>query len=193
VSENSVTLQQAGFVRRHKRAVGTPLISLRACSGGEFVVSWAGEAYDVRARRPNRKFRLNQGDQQQWPKTLITKLPNITKTPLSRIEPLLSTTEKEIMQPARNTRQSLSSTLGKPTKLRKLPTRNRKSRNSSVIRAVFRGPPRGGLQPLVMAAGRSKVRGRSRSSMLVSPSTPSICFYTRFIPPNYGSIAEFVG
>src|ERR1035437_505158 len=101
---------------------------------------------------------LNQGDQQQWPKTLITKLPNITKTPLSRIEPLLSTTEKEIMQPARNTRQSLSSTLGKPSKLRKLPTRNRKSRNSSVIRAVYRGPPRGGLQPFVMAVGRSLPR-----------------------------------
>ena len=37
-----------------KRAVGTPLISLRARSGGKFVVSWIGEPYDARARRPNR-------------------------------------------------------------------------------------------------------------------------------------------
>ena len=32
-----------------KRAVGTPLISLGASSGGKFVVSGAGEAYDARA------------------------------------------------------------------------------------------------------------------------------------------------
>jgi hypothetical protein len=58
VSENSIPRQQAGFVRRHGRAVGTPLISLRACSGGKFVLSRSGEAYDAKAGGPNRKFLL---------------------------------------------------------------------------------------------------------------------------------------
>ena len=30
------------------------------CSGGKFVVSSAGEAYDARDRGPNRKFRLGR-------------------------------------------------------------------------------------------------------------------------------------
>ena len=30
-----------------------------ACHGGNFLASSAGEAYDVRARSPNREFRLN--------------------------------------------------------------------------------------------------------------------------------------
>ena len=56
VSEKSFAWRQARLVRRPKRAVGTPLISLGACSGGKFVVSRAGEAYDARVRSPNRKF-----------------------------------------------------------------------------------------------------------------------------------------
>ena len=36
MSEKSFAWRQAGLVRRHKRAVGTPLISLGACSGGKF-------------------------------------------------------------------------------------------------------------------------------------------------------------
>ena len=55
MSEKSSAWRQAGIVRRPKRAVGTPLISLGACSGGKFVVSRAGEAYDARNRGPNRK------------------------------------------------------------------------------------------------------------------------------------------
>lgn len=56
MSEKSFAWRQAGLVRRHKPTVGTPLISLGACSGGKFVVSRAGEAYDARVRGPNRKF-----------------------------------------------------------------------------------------------------------------------------------------
>ena len=58
VSEKSITRQQAGLVKRAKRAAGTPLISLGACSGGKFVVSRAGEAYDARVRGRNRKSLL---------------------------------------------------------------------------------------------------------------------------------------
>jgi hypothetical protein len=36
----------------------SPLISPGACSGGKFVVSRAGEAYDAQARGLNRKFRM---------------------------------------------------------------------------------------------------------------------------------------
>jgi hypothetical protein len=46
---------QSGLVRRQKRAYGTSRCRW-ALSSGEFVVSWAGEAYHVRAGRPNRKF-----------------------------------------------------------------------------------------------------------------------------------------
>ncbi len=58
MSEKSFAWRQAELVRRHKRAVGTPLISLGACSGGKFVASRAGEAYDARVSGPNRKFWL---------------------------------------------------------------------------------------------------------------------------------------
>jgi hypothetical protein len=44
VSEKLFAWRQAEFVRGHKRAVGTPLISVRACSGGKFVASWAGRS-----------------------------------------------------------------------------------------------------------------------------------------------------
>jgi hypothetical protein len=73
-------------------------------------------------------------------KTLITKRQNITIMPLRPIGRPLNTMEKEIIQPERSTRQRLTSTPRKLTKLRKLPTRNRRSRNKSVFVArVFFG------------------------------------------------------
>ena len=44
MSKKLIAWRQAGLVRQHKRAVGTPLISLGACSGGKFVVSRAGRS-----------------------------------------------------------------------------------------------------------------------------------------------------
>jgi len=67
-------------------------------------------------------------------KTHITKQPNIMIMPLRPIGQPLSTTEREIMRLARSTRQRLTSTPRKLTKLRKLPTRNRRSRNRSYDR-----------------------------------------------------------
>ena len=37
---------------------GNPVISLRSFMGGKFVVCMEGEAYDVRAKGPNRRFRF---------------------------------------------------------------------------------------------------------------------------------------
>jgi hypothetical protein len=56
-SEKSVT-QQAGLIRRTKASRQDPADLAGVCSGRKFVVSRAGEAYDVRASRPDRKFRL---------------------------------------------------------------------------------------------------------------------------------------
>ena len=58
MSEKSITRQQAGRVRRAKTSRRNPADLAGACSGGKFVVSRAGEAYDARARGPNRKFRV---------------------------------------------------------------------------------------------------------------------------------------
>ena len=58
MSEKSVTQQQAGLVRRAKTSRRHPADLAGACSGGKFVVSMAGEAYDARDKGPNRKFRL---------------------------------------------------------------------------------------------------------------------------------------
>ncbi len=49
---------KAGLVRRVKTGRRNPADLAGACSGGKFVVSRAGEAYDAQARGPNRKFRL---------------------------------------------------------------------------------------------------------------------------------------
>jgi hypothetical protein len=57
VSEKSITRQQAGLVRRAKTCRRNPA-DLAGASGGKFVVSMAGKAYDARVRGPNRKFRL---------------------------------------------------------------------------------------------------------------------------------------
>jgi hypothetical protein len=57
VSEKSVT-QQAGLIRRTKTSRQDPADLVGVRSGGKFVVSRAGEAYDVRASGPDRKFRL---------------------------------------------------------------------------------------------------------------------------------------
>ena len=62
MSEKSITRQQAGLVRRAKTSRRNPADLAGACSGGKFVVSRAGEAYDARARGPNRKFRLRAAD-----------------------------------------------------------------------------------------------------------------------------------
>jgi hypothetical protein len=60
------------------------------------------------------------------PKDAHNKPPDNTKMLLSRIEPPLSTMEKEITQPVRNTSQPPIRTLGKPTRLLNPPTcRNR--------------------------------------------------------------------
>jgi hypothetical protein len=58
VSEKSITRQQAGLVGRPKTSRRNPADLAGACSGCKFLVISAGEAYDVRARGPNRKFRL---------------------------------------------------------------------------------------------------------------------------------------
>jgi hypothetical protein len=57
VSEKSIMRRQAGLVRQAKTSLRTPADLAGACSRGKFVVCKAGEAYDVRARGPNRKFR----------------------------------------------------------------------------------------------------------------------------------------
>ena len=59
MSEKSITRQQVGLVRRAKTSRRHPTDLAGACSGGKFVVSGAGEAYDARARGPDRKFRFN--------------------------------------------------------------------------------------------------------------------------------------
>ncbi len=56
MSEKSITRQQAGPVRRAKTSRRSSADPAGACSGGEFVVSRAGGAYDARDRGPNRKF-----------------------------------------------------------------------------------------------------------------------------------------
>jgi hypothetical protein len=56
-----MTQQQVGLVRRAKTSRRNPADLAGVCSGGsggEFVVSRAGEAYDARVRGPNRKFRF---------------------------------------------------------------------------------------------------------------------------------------
>ena len=51
--------RQAGLVRRARTSRRNPADLAGACSGGKFVASKAGEAYDVRARGPKRKFRVS--------------------------------------------------------------------------------------------------------------------------------------
>jgi hypothetical protein len=46
VCEKSITRQQAGSLDG-KNEPWEPAILAGACSGGKFVVSWAGEAYDA--------------------------------------------------------------------------------------------------------------------------------------------------
>ena len=46
-----------------KNELSEPRDLAGACSGGNFVVSRTGEAYDVRAKGPNRKFRLDYFEQ----------------------------------------------------------------------------------------------------------------------------------
>ena len=58
MSEKSITRQQAGRFRRAKNEPLEARDLAGACSGGKFAESRAGEAYDARARGPNRKFRL---------------------------------------------------------------------------------------------------------------------------------------
>ena len=54
----NIGASKAGLVTPQKRAVGTRDLA-RACSGGKFLVSRTGDAYDAQARNPNRKFRFN--------------------------------------------------------------------------------------------------------------------------------------
>jgi hypothetical protein len=58
VSEKSIPQQQAGLGRRAKTSRRNPADLAGACSGGKFVVSRAGEAYDAQAGNPNRRFRI---------------------------------------------------------------------------------------------------------------------------------------
>jgi hypothetical protein len=58
VSENSIMRQQARRVRWTITSRRNPADLAGACSGGKFVVSSAGEAYDAQAKGLNRKFRL---------------------------------------------------------------------------------------------------------------------------------------
>jgi len=58
----SLERQQLGLVGRAKTRRRNPADLTGACSGCKFVVSRAGEAYDVRARCPNRKSRYNKQD-----------------------------------------------------------------------------------------------------------------------------------
>jgi hypothetical protein len=55
VSEKSFAWRQAGLVRRHKRAVGTVLISLGAW---QIRCVESGRTYDALVSGPNRKFWL---------------------------------------------------------------------------------------------------------------------------------------
>ena len=58
MSENSIRRQQAGLIRWAKTSLRDSADLAGDSSGDKFVVSRPGEAYDVRARDPNRKFRL---------------------------------------------------------------------------------------------------------------------------------------
>jgi hypothetical protein len=58
VSEKSIPRHQAGLVRGAKTGRRSSADLAGACSGGKFVVSRAGGAYDARDRGPNRKFWL---------------------------------------------------------------------------------------------------------------------------------------
>jgi len=60
VSEKSVASQQAGLVRRAKMSRRDPADLAGACFGNKFVVSVAGEAYDVRVGGPNWKSWLRR-------------------------------------------------------------------------------------------------------------------------------------
>jgi hypothetical protein len=59
VSENRLAGQQAGLVRRAETGCRNNVDLAGARSGGKFVASRAGEAYDARDRGPNWKFRTN--------------------------------------------------------------------------------------------------------------------------------------
>lgn len=56
MSEKSILRQQAGLVRGAKTSCRNTADLAGACSGGKFVVSRAGGAYDAQDRGPNRKF-----------------------------------------------------------------------------------------------------------------------------------------
>ena len=58
MSEKSFEWRQAGLVKRAKTSRRNPADLAGACSGGKFVVSRAGEAYDAQARGLNRRFRV---------------------------------------------------------------------------------------------------------------------------------------
>ena len=59
VSEKSILRQQARLVRRAKTSRRDFADLGGACAGGKFVVWGAAEAYDARAKGPNRKFRFD--------------------------------------------------------------------------------------------------------------------------------------
>ena len=61
MSEKSIPRRKWGSSDGQKRAVETADFA-GVCSGGKFVVFGAGEAYDARARGPNRKFRVDYCD-----------------------------------------------------------------------------------------------------------------------------------
>jgi hypothetical protein len=96
VSENSITRQQAGLVRRGKTSHRNPADLAGTCSGGRFVLSKAGEAYDGRARGPNRKFR-NKSPMTRCPKGPIS-------TPLPR-NPLKIKVASGILSPVANAKK----------------------------------------------------------------------------------------
>lgn len=58
MSEKSFTRQHAGLVRRAKTSRRNLTDLPGACSGGKFVVSTGGEAYDAQVKGPNRKFQF---------------------------------------------------------------------------------------------------------------------------------------
>ncbi len=59
MSEKLIAQCQARFGRRRKPFDETPLISLGTSQGANSLLSRAGEAYDARDRRRNRKSRLD--------------------------------------------------------------------------------------------------------------------------------------
>lgn len=58
MSEKMIKRQQAGLIRWAKTSRWDSADLAGACSGDKFIVSRAGEAYDLRNQDPNRKFRF---------------------------------------------------------------------------------------------------------------------------------------